>query len=76
LEIHGDLREARIRIARPREGLHAVVSGRLGRAEIFREKREEPITGTAISLAKGDMQVKHNYKTPHHGWIAFLVRTA
>jgi hypothetical protein len=27
-------------------------------------KREEPITGTAIPLAKTDMQVKHNYKTP------------
>jgi hypothetical protein len=41
-----------------------MVSGRLGRAVILREKREEPITGTAISLARGDMQVKHNYKTP------------
>ena len=39
-------------------------SGRLGRTEIVREDREEPVTGTAIPLAKGDMQVKHNYKTP------------
>jgi hypothetical protein len=39
-------------------------SGRLGGAGIVGEKREEPITGTAIPLAKTHMQVKHNYKTP------------
>lgn len=35
---------------------------------IVGEKREEPITGAAIPLAKKDMQVKHNYKT--HGIMA------
>jgi len=39
-------------------------SSGLGRVGIVREKREEPITGKAIPLAKTDMQVKHNYKTP------------
>jgi hypothetical protein len=51
-------------------------AGWVGR-EIVGEKRKKPITDTTIPLAKRDMQVKHNYKTPgHHGWIAFRIRTA
>ena len=50
---------------RPSKGTPAETdSSRPGRAGIVREKREEPIAGTAIPLAKRDMQVKHNYKAP------------
>jgi hypothetical protein len=64
LEVHGDLRRGWGE-DRPSKGTPAQSdSSKLGRAGIVWEKREEPITGAAIPLAKRDMQVKHNYKTP------------
>ena len=74
LEVHGDLRRGWDE-DHPSKGAPAwSYSGRLGREGIVREKREEPITGAAIPLAKRDMQVKHNYKTP--GRATFRIRTA